>query len=148
MVAVRGPGRPDQRMIMAMLLRAVPASFLVTLLLALVQLAINVHLGLTGKSIGPALLVWFGAPVVVPVAVAGGYFVVRVWTAAVWLAMTRSAGRTATAGEAFSSARGLCRRTALVYTAGLAVLASMLVAGSAVFGVLCHAGQVFQAVFI
>jgi hypothetical protein len=148
MVAVRGSGRPARRMIMAMLLWAVPASFLVSLLLALVQLAINVHLGLTGKSFGPALIVWFGAAVVPPVAVAGGYLVVRVWTAAVWLAMTRSAGRTATAGEAFRAARGLCRQTALVYTAGLAVLASVLVAGSAEFGVLSHAGQVFQATLI
>lgn len=147
-VAVRRPGLPDQRMIMAMLLRAVPASFLVSLLLALVQLAINVHLDLTGKSIGPELLVWFGAPVVLPMAVAGGYLVVRVWTAAVWLAITRSAGRTATTGEAFRAAGGLCGRAALVYAAGLAVLASLLVAGSAEFGVLSHAGQVFQATLI
>lgn len=148
MVVVRRPGRPDLRMIMAMLFWTVPASFLVSLLLALVQLAINVHYDVTGKSFGPVLLVWFGAPVVLPMAVAAGYLVVRVWTAAVWLAMTRSAGRTTTAGEAFRAARGLCRRTALVYTAGLAFLASLLVAGSAEFGVLSHAGQVFQATLI
>jgi len=148
MVAVRAPGRPDQRMIMAMLLWTVPASLLVSLLLALAQLAINVHDNVTGKSIEPVLLVWVGTPVVLPMAVAAGYLVVRVWTATVWFAITRSAGRTATAGEAWKAARGLCRRTALVYMAGLAVLASLLVAGSAEFGVLSHASQVFQATLI
>lgn len=148
MVAVRRPARPDQRMIMAMLFWTVPASFVVSLLLALVQLAINVHDDVIGKSIGPILLVWVSAPVVLPMAVAAGYLVVRVWTAAVWLAIARSADPTKTAGEAFAAARGLCRLTALVYTAGLVVLASLLVAGSAEFGVLSHASQLFQATLI
>lgn len=148
MAAVRRPGQPNQRMMLAMLFWTVPASFLVSLLLALVQLAINVHDDVTGKSIGPIVLVWVSAPVVLPMAVAAGYLVVRVWTAAAWLAMARSAGPTAAGGEAFTAARGLCLQTAVVYTAGLAVLASLLVAGSAEFGVLSRASQAFQAALI
>ncbi|HVB44567.1 MAG TPA: hypothetical protein VNF47_17965 [Streptosporangiaceae bacterium] len=140
-----GRGQP---LIWATLLWTVPASLLVSVFLVIVQLAVNVHGDETGKSIGPVLLLYIATPVVLPFAVAAGYFIARVWTAAAWLSAARPAGRMTTSREAFATVRGLCRRAALAYAAGTAVLAGLLLAGSVLFGSQSHGSQTFQAIVI
>lgn len=72
------------RLMSPLFLITVAAGLPVSALPGLVQVAMTFYTGRDGKSMGPAILLGLGAPLLLPVALVCGYAVVRVWTGLAW----------------------------------------------------------------
>lgn len=124
-------GREYLRLRSEPLLLTAAAGLPVSALLGLVQLALTFQFkGGDGKSLIPGLVLWAGTALVLPVALACGYAIVRLWTGLAWASTSGPQGGPVTVPDAFRAARGQCLATGSAYGLGITVLAWILVAGA------------------
>lgn len=97
-------------------------------LLGQVPLAMTFYTDQSGKQIGPGIWLDLATALLLSVATACGYVIVRAWTGLAWAFLAARRGEQVTAVDGFWAVRGQCLAAGAAYGLGVTLLAWILVA--------------------